>query len=108
MSDYERESLGAEAKLAAEKKHKEGREPEQTSGRAQARSMSSLAILRQFSRFLCKNDHSPDENCCIINNHEGQEAYSQTGTSCSLPYLWRGTGRKVRTHDGTAPHRASS
>jgi translation initiation factor 2B subunit (eIF-2B alpha/beta/delta family) len=94
MSDYERESLAAEAKLAA--------------GKKQVEKMSCVAILRQFSEFLCKNDHPSDENCCTINNHEGQEVYSQTGTSCSLPYLWRGTRRKVRTHNGKGPQRASS
>jgi hypothetical protein len=44
----------------------------------------------------------------FINNYDGQEAYSQTGTSGSLPYLWRRTGRKMRTLHGTATHRASS
>ena len=29
----------------------------------------------------------------IIGDHEGQEAYSQTGTSCPLPDLRRGAGR---------------
>ena len=33
--------------------------------------MSSIAILRQLSEFLCKNDHSCDENCCTTNDHDG-------------------------------------
>ena len=53
-------------------------------------------------------DHSYCADCHTIDNHEGQEAYSQTDTSCSLPDLWRGTGGKVPTHHGTAPHRTSS
>jgi hypothetical protein len=29
-----------------------------------------------------------------MDNHEGPEAYSQTGTSYPLPDLWRGSGKR--------------
>jgi hypothetical protein len=37
-----------------------------------------------------------------MDNHEGPDAYSQTGTSYPLPDLWRGSGtRDVRTQYGS-------
>jgi hypothetical protein len=42
---------------------------------------------------MCKIEHFSSADCRIIDNHEGQEAYSQTGTSCPLPGWWRRTGR---------------
>ena len=53
-------------------------------------------------------DHSYCADCHTIDNHEGQEAYSQTDSSCSLPDLWRGTRRKVPTHHGTPTYTAAS
>src|ERR1019366_3817592 len=39
---------------------------------------------------------------------KARKADSQTGTSCPVPDLWRGLGREMRTHHGTAPHPAAS
>ena len=44
----------------------------------------------------------------MIESHENQEAYSQTGTGCPLSDLWRGAGREMRTQYGTAPNRPAS
>jgi hypothetical protein len=57
---------------------------------------------------LSKIDHFSSSDCGILNNHEGQEAYSQTGTGYPLPDLWRGAGREVRTQHGPAPYRTAS
>jgi hypothetical protein len=57
---------------------------------------------------LSKIDHFSSSDYRILNNHEGQEAYSQTGTGCPLPDLWRGARREVRTQHGPAPYRAAS
>jgi len=40
-------------------------------------------------------------------NHEGHEAYSQTGSFCSLPDLWCGAGRKMWTQHRTTPDTAA-
>ena len=47
-------------------------------------------------------------DCRTINSHEGQEAYSQTGTRRALSDLWRGARQEVRTHNRTAPYNAAS
>jgi hypothetical protein len=39
----------------------------------------------------------------MIDNHEDQEAYSQTGAGCPLSDLWRGAGGEVRTPQWTTP-----
>ena len=43
----------------------------------------------------------------IMDNHEGPEAYSQTGTS-SLPDLWRGSGQEMCELSTGASERAAS
>jgi hypothetical protein len=47
-------------------------------------------------------------DCRIIGSHEGQEAYSQTDTSCPLPDVWREAGREMRTQHGTPPDTTAS
>ena len=47
-------------------------------------------------------------DCLIIDSHEGQKAYSQTGTNCPLPDLWCEVGREMRTQHGTRPDTATS
>ena len=45
---------------------------------------------------LCINEQIPvSVFAASSQNHEGQEAYSQTNASGPMPDLWRGTGRKV-------------
>ena len=61
-----------------------------------------------YPRFLCKIDHFSSSDFRIINNHEGQEVYSQKGAGHPLPDLWRGAGREVQTQYGTAPNDAAS
>ncbi len=56
---------------------------------------------------LCKIEHFPCADCRIMDSHEGQDAYSQRGTSCLLPDLRRGAGRQMRTHHGTPPYTAA-
>jgi hypothetical protein len=69
--------------------------------------MSDIAIHANYLRSLCKSDQSSPSDCRIINNHEGQEAYEQTGAEYPLPDLWCGAGREVRTQHGTAADRAA-
>jgi hypothetical protein len=57
---------------------------------------------------LSKIDHFSSSDCGILNNHEGQEAYSQTGRGYPLPDLWRGPGERCELSTGqprTGPHR---
>jgi hypothetical protein len=61
-----------------------------------------------FRITVCKIDLFPSADCSIVDHHEGQQADSPTSTGCPLPDLWRGAGREVRTHHGTAPDRAAS
>jgi hypothetical protein len=56
---------------------------------------------------LYKIDHFLSADCRIIDNHEGQEAYSQTDTGRPLPDLWRGAGAEVRTQHRAASYRAA-
>jgi len=56
---------------------------------------------------LYKIDHFLSADCRIIDNHEGQEAYSQTDTDRPLPDLWRWTGAEVRTQHRAASYRAA-
>jgi hypothetical protein len=65
-------------------------------------------FLANEPRLMYKIDHSYCADCHIIDNHEGQDAYSQTGSSCSLPDLWRGAGRTMQTHHGTPTYTAAS
>jgi hypothetical protein len=65
-------------------------------------------IGANYQSSVCKIEHFSGADCDMIDNHEGQEAYSQTGSRGSLPDLWRGAGRKMRTHHGTPPYTAAS
>ena len=43
-----------------------------------------------------------------MDNHEGPDAYSQTGTSYPLPDLWRGSGQEMCELSTGASERAAS
>jgi hypothetical protein len=57
---------------------------------------------------LCKIEQFSSVDCRIINSHESQEAFSQTGRCGGLSDLRRRAGQEVRTDLGKVPNNAAS